>query len=278
MAVGVDDVVVGVRAERGRGDDVDRQHDLAGLQQGPALLEQLGLEQAVADVVALRLQEGEAHAAADEQVVDLGQQRLDDLDLVADLGAAEHDHVGPGRVDLEPRKHLDLGGHQRAGGMREPLRDVVHAGVLAVDRAEGVVDVEVGEGREAVRERAALGVVLGGLGRLEADVLEQHDAAVTQLGDGLLGVGTDDVLREPHRTAEQLLEPAGHRLQGEPLLGDALGATQVRDDDDLRAPLGERPQQRQRGADAPVVGDDRLALSIWAVERDVQVRADQDPP
>ena len=50
------------------------------------------------DAVALRGEEREAHAAADEQPVDLGQQRLDDGQLVADLRAAEHDHVGPVRV------------------------------------------------------------------------------------------------------------------------------------------------------------------------------------
>ena len=70
-----DDVVVGVGRELGRRDDVDRQHDLDAL--GLGLLEVAAdgvelvlLEQALADLVALGLEEGEDHAAADEQPVD----------------------------------------------------------------------------------------------------------------------------------------------------------------------------------------------------------------
>ena len=88
-------VVLGVGGERGRGHDVDRQHDLAAgpRQQVAAGVDHVVLEQRLADLVALGLEEGEAHAAADEQLVDLGQQRLDDGELVGDLRAAEHHHV-----------------------------------------------------------------------------------------------------------------------------------------------------------------------------------------
>ena len=56
------------------------------------------LEQAAADLVALRLEEGEDHAAADQQPVGLAEQVVDDAELVGDLRAAEHDDVGPLRV------------------------------------------------------------------------------------------------------------------------------------------------------------------------------------
>ena len=84
--------------------DVGRQHDLAaGVGQQPAAgLDLVGLEQRVADLVALRGQEGEAHPTADEQPVDLRQQRVDHGQLVADLAAAEHDDVGPLRVAGQP--------------------------------------------------------------------------------------------------------------------------------------------------------------------------------
>ena len=67
-------------------------------------------------------QEGEAHAAADQQPVDLGQQRLDDRQLVADLGAAEDDHVGPVGVGGQPGEDLELAGDQPPGRVRQPLR------------------------------------------------------------------------------------------------------------------------------------------------------------
>ena len=64
--------------------------------------------------------------------------------------------------------------------VRQPLRHVVHAGVLAVHGAEAVADVRVGERGELVGERAALGVVLAGLARVEAEVLQQRDLAVAE--------------------------------------------------------------------------------------------------
>ena len=50
----------------------------------------VGLEQRVADRVALRGEERERHRAADEDRLALVEQRADDAELVADLGAAEH--------------------------------------------------------------------------------------------------------------------------------------------------------------------------------------------
>jgi hypothetical protein len=86
LAVGIasaDDDVVSASALNSGDDDVDRQHELAGLgEQPPAGVDLVLLQQRVADLVALRGEEREAHAAADQQPVDLGQQRLDDAELV----------------------------------------------------------------------------------------------------------------------------------------------------------------------------------------------------
>ena len=65
----------------------------------------------------------------------------------------------------QPPQHLDLGGDQAAHRVRQPLRHVVDAGLLAVHDAEAVADVGVGERGQLVGERAALGVVLAGLAR-----------------------------------------------------------------------------------------------------------------
>ena len=110
--------MVGVGRELGGGDDVDGQHDLDAL--GLGLLEVAAdgvelvlLEQARADLVALGLEEGEHHAAADEQPVDRADQVVDDAELVGDLRAAEHDDVGPVGLAGEPAEDLGLG--QRPG-------------------------------------------------------------------------------------------------------------------------------------------------------------------
>ena len=81
----------------------------------------VGLEQARADLVALGREEGEEHAAADEQRVDPRQQVPDDAELVGDLRAAEHDRVRLlGRLG-EPVEHVELGGDEQPGGARQQL-------------------------------------------------------------------------------------------------------------------------------------------------------------
>ncbi|GMA85012.1 hypothetical protein GCM10025868_02620 [Angustibacter aerolatus] len=67
-------------------------------------------------------------------------------------------------------------------------------------------------------------------------------------------------------------EPLGDRRQGVPGLGRALGPPEVRADDDPGTRLAQALDRRHGRADAPVVGDRR------AVERDVQVAADQHAP
>ena len=87
--------MLGVGRERGRRHHVGRQDDpaLGTGEQVAAGVDHVGLEQRLADLVALGLEEREAHAAADEQPVDPRQQRLDHGELVGDLRAAEHHDV-----------------------------------------------------------------------------------------------------------------------------------------------------------------------------------------
>jgi hypothetical protein len=74
--------------------------------------------------------------------------------------------------DCEATQHIDLG-DQTAHGGRQDLRDVVHAGLLAVDHAEPVGDEGIREGGEFSGEGGPHGVVLAGLARVEAHVLQQ---------------------------------------------------------------------------------------------------------
>ena len=93
-------------------------------------------------------------------------QVLDDGELVGDLRAAEHHGVRAARGSCgEALEHVDLGADQAAGVVRQPRGDVVHGCLLAVDDAEAIGDVAVGERGELVGEGAALGLVLAGLAR-----------------------------------------------------------------------------------------------------------------
>ena len=87
------------------------------------VLDAVGLGQALADRLALGEQERVGHAAAEDEHVDLGQQVVDDLDLVGDLGPAEDRRERPlGRLE-ELREHLDLALHEQAGVGRQQLGD-----------------------------------------------------------------------------------------------------------------------------------------------------------
>ena len=100
--------------------DVDRQDDPDAVLLGrgedpPRVLDAVGLGEALADGLALGEQERVGHAAAEDEHVDLGQQVVDDLDLVRDLGAAEDRRERPLRVLEQLREHLDLALHQQPG-------------------------------------------------------------------------------------------------------------------------------------------------------------------
>ena len=243
----------------------------AALEVAPDGVDLVLLEQALADLVALGLEEREDHAAADQQPVDRAEQVVDDAELVRDLGAAEHDDVRPLGVAGEPAQHLGLDLDQLAGRVRQPPGHVVDAGVLAVHGTEAVTDVDVGESGELVGEGAALRVVLALLARVEAQVLEQRDVAVAEPVDGRPGAVADRVGRELDRPAEHLGQPLGDRGEAVLLHRLALGPAQVRAHDHAGAAVGEVGDRRRAGPDPAVVGDRA------AVQRHVEVRADEDP-
>ena len=199
------------------------------------------------------------------------EQVVDDTELVRDLGATEHDDVGPLRVVGQPAQDRDLGEHESACGVRQPQRHVVDARVLAVHGAEPVADVHLGEAGELVGERAALVVVLGRLTLVEAQVLEQRDLSVGESVDRRAGAVAHRVGRERDVAAEHLAQPGGDRRERVRRVGCAFGSAEVRADDDARAAVGEIGQRGRAGPDATVVAD-RVA-----VERDVEVRPDEDP-
>jgi len=153
--------------------------------------------------------------------------------------------------------------------VREPLGDVVDRRLLAVDDAEAVRDVDVGQGGQLVGELGALGVDLGGLASVEPDVLEEGDLPVLQRGDRGPGGLTDQVPGEGDLGAEQLAEAPGHGTERVLGVRSALRTSEVGHDDDACPLVDQRLQRRQRGPDAPVVRDG------LAVERHVEVGSDE---
>ena len=94
------------------------------------------LGEALADALALRQQEGVGHPAAEDEQVDLGEQVVDDGDLVGHLGAAEDRREWPlGRLE-ELGEHLELALHEETGIRRQSSAiPTVEACAVAVPNA-----------------------------------------------------------------------------------------------------------------------------------------------
>ena len=79
-------------------------------------LDHVVLAQRRADVVSLRLQEGEAHTATNDQGIDVLEQGLDDRKLVADLRPAHDRHERTARPVVHATEYLDFAVQETSGG------------------------------------------------------------------------------------------------------------------------------------------------------------------
>ena len=215
----------------------------------PRGIHQLGLDERLADRHPARLEKRVRHRAADEQRVDAGYQVLDDLELVRHLRAAEDGHERPLGTLEHAAEILDFLRHQQSG---RRLRDVMDnpfcGGVRAVRRAEGVVDVHVGERGELAGE---VGVVLL-LFRMEAQVFEQHDTARTGLLD------------RARRAGSPMASSA--KTTGRPSSSASRSATGFSEYSGLGLPFGRPEVGRQNDGCAP------CSSACWIVGSDARMR------
>ncbi len=219
-------------------------------------------------------EEGEAHRAADHHRVGDPQEAVDHGDLVGHLGAADDRHQRAGGVLEHGAQRAHLAFEQPPGGVRQQVGDALGARVRAVGDAEGVVDVDVRELRQSMRE---LGVVAC-LARLEADVLEQQDLAVAQrLGE------RPRLWTRPRRGRASPRSRVSSRRRSatgaidSPATRRPSGRSRWRDQHQARAPRAQLFDRGQRRADAGVVGD--LDLPVGADgEGHVEVHAHQHAP
>ena len=144
-------------------------------------------------------------------------------DLVADLGAAEDDHQGALGIGDHAAQLLELALEQEAGVGGKPVGDPLGRRMGAVGRAEGVVDVDLGELGKVGRQ---LGVVVG-LAGLEAAVLEQQDPSRLQRPGHRRRPLADDLGGEldlaPRSAPRAARPPASSRAPGRALLPVARG-------------------------------------------------------
>ena len=220
--------------------------------------------------MALRLEEREAHRAADQDAVGELEEALDDGDLVGHLGAAEHRDERPRGVGEDARRGRDLALEQEARRrVRDVVGDALGRGVRAVGGAEGVVDVDVGERAERRRE-------LRVVGRSRPARSGRSRAAGSRPARGARrsawALGPTTSCANATAAPSELAPDAAATGASEGRVGPPLGRPRWLARITLAPRLAQVLDRRQRRADARVVGD-RAVL-----ERDVEVDADEHAP
>ena len=198
--------------------------------------------------------------------VHLGQQMVDDPDLVRDLGAAEDGRERSLRRLEQLRQHLELALHQEPGIGGQELGDPDGRGVRSMGRPERVVDEDVGVRRQGRGEGRVVRLLLG----VEAQVLEHQDLARAEALDRVLRPDPERVAGDRHVAAQELGQPLPDRPQAQAVLDLAVRTAEVAGQDDRGAALQQGVDGRDGGPDPRVVGD--LAVR----QRDVEVDADED--
>ena len=179
----------------------------------------LGLvQQGLADLIALRLDEGVGHAAADDQGIALLQQVGDDVQLVGDLGAAQDGDERTLGVVHGVAQEGDLLLHQVADGAvaafgADEFGHADHGSVGAVRGTERIADEGIRQIGQFLAEAFA---VLGLFGAPETGVLQQDHVAVLHGRDGFVGrsAGHVVIVHELHGLAQQFAQADRHGRQG----------------------------------------------------------------
>lgn len=226
------------------------------------LADEIGFGERLADLQARREHERVGDAAADDQLIDLLGERLENGELGRHLRARDDRDERTLRVAERLAERIEFSGQERSRARdRRVLRDAVRRGFGAVRGAERIVDVDVAELRHLLRE--AVVVLL--LALVAAAVFQQHDVARLDLN------AVDPVGDERHVAAEQLRQTLRDRRERVFRLELAFGRTaEVRRDHHGRARVESGLDRRDRGAHARIFGD--VAVIVL---RHVEIRADE---
>ena len=248
-----------------------------GLGVGENLRRQLHLvclQQRLANLMPLRLEEGVGHASSDDERIHLGHQVCDDADFVAHLRSAENRDERLLRMRQRLAEVFEFFLHQQAGGfLLHEMGDAFGGSVGAMRRAERVVHVEVAKLSQTPGKLR----IVGFLFRVEAQILQQQGLPALQL----LAISSactpmqsgEKPTFSPRRNTSSIRmrsrSATGFRL----ILGFGLPLGRPRWE--AKYEPGAVPQRvldgGQRLADAGVIHDAAV------VERDVEVNPHEDP-
>ena len=260
--------------ESGVDDDIRRQNELnTGLLSGLDIsldgFQLIFFQQRGTHLVALGLEEGVHHAAADNQAVGAAEKILDHAKLVRHLGAAEHDGQRTLRVLSSAGQCLDFLLNEQAGGRRQELRDRIVGSLRAVHNTEAVGNEDIAEFGDLLGIGVTLSLVLAGFFRVEAHILEQNNIAVVHSRDLGMGISAIRILSKRDVHTEQFTQTLGDRRQRQ--LGNdlTLRTAEMSHQNNLRTVSAQSLDSRQSGANTAVIGDG------GAIQRNIEICANQ---
>ena len=228
------------------------------------------LNQGLADFVALSLEEGEEHAAADDEAISFVEQVLDDAELVGNLGATENDGEWTLWAFGSARECLDFLLDEQASCTWQNGCDIVVGALCAVNHAEAIGDEDVSELGELFSILVANSLILGGLFWVEAHVLEQNDVAILHSCNLSLSILTIGVMCENDVHTHELTEAGSNRSERELRNNLALWTAEMSHHDDLGTLIVQFGQSWECSTNTTIISN------LRAIERDIKIGAHQN--
>ncbi|CEG09411.1 hypothetical protein BN961_02837 [Afipia felis] len=220
----------------------------------------------LADIHALRMQEGVGHAAADHQRIDLGDEVFEKIELGRDFRAADYGSDRMGRRFQRLGQRVEFGLHRAPGIGGQHMAEAFGRGVGAVRAGEGVVDPDIAElGEFGDKSRIVLFLAF-----MEASVLEANDVAGLHPGHGILRLLADAVVDELDVPPQHVGERDRDGLQRFLRIDHAFGPAEVREQDNLAALFGDLRNGLGDALESRGVGDAAI------VHRDVEIDTQED--
>ena len=208
-----------------------------------------------ANLVTLSKQEGEAHAATNDDGIGLVDKSVDNANLVGDLRAAQNGNERALGVVEHTAQSFHFASQQEARICGKQCGDAGRGCMSAVRGAERVVHIHIAQ---LSKHLAELGVVFL-LTLVETEVFEHNDFAVGKRRDLRLGIIAHGIGGEGDRGIDELAQTRSSRRKRELILKALARRTaQVAHEHDLRAALHEIFDGRQRRTNARVVGHDAV--------------------
>ena len=223
--------------------------------------------QGFAHVVAFRCDEGIRHAAADQDDIGFFHQIRDDLDLVADLRAADDGSERTLRLFDNAVKEIDFFLQQQSGYHRHQLADTGNGCMASVRYTECVIDRQVA----AFDQSFCKGRIILFFFFMKTKVFKEQDFARCESRFLLLCFFADAVRGEFHIHVQQFGKALSDRRKRQVRLHFTLRTAHMARNDEGSAMVKKPAQRRQGRHDAAVIGD-----MTFLVMRHIVVHADID--